>query len=83
MRTLQTHLSRTSTLLGKAKQRPAMTKAIIKMEYLKEAEALIVGLNPQLAGRLEWADLVHGFNVGRTAAETAERYVASHGEVSK
>lgn len=58
--------------------RPAIAKATAKMAYLKAAEALIVESNPKLAGRLEWADLVHGFNVGRTAAQTAERYILSH-----
>lgn len=60
-----------------------MQKAVAKMEYLKTAEALILKVKPWWSGRIEWADLVHGFNVGRSAAETAERYIQSHQGESK
>jgi hypothetical protein len=49
-----------------------------KMAYLKRAEAAILKLDSRHAGTIQWADLIHGFNVGRTVQDTAARYVISY-----
>jgi hypothetical protein len=49
-----------------------------RQQWLRLTEEQIVKARPDLAGRLEWDDLIYAYNTHSTVKATAEAYIRNH-----